>query len=91
MLSLSNKFQKKTLQRGKRMTKTVKAKFTKGIFQVFGNISLVEGEEVILTINTLPKDKDETWSELANSSFTKDWDNKEDSIYDDWKEHYNVQ
>ena len=28
------------------------------------------------------------WSAGAVTSFTKDWDNEADAIYDNWKEHY---
>lgn len=30
------------------------------------------------------------WAAVAAPSFTKDWDNEEDAIYDNWREHYHV-
>ena len=36
------------------------------------------------------KDKDKEWSKLAITSFTKDWENEKDAIYDAWREHYHV-
>ena len=28
------------------------------------------------------------WAAGADTSFAKDWENKEDAIYDTWREHY---
>jgi hypothetical protein len=30
------------------------------------------------------------WSAGAGTSFARDWDNNEDAIYDNWREHYHV-
>jgi len=30
------------------------------------------------------------WTALGLSSFERDWDNDEDAIYDNWREHYGV-
>jgi len=30
------------------------------------------------------------WAALAAPSFAKDWDNEDDAIYDNWREHYHV-
>jgi hypothetical protein len=30
------------------------------------------------------------WAAVAEQSFAKDWDNEEDAIYDNWREHYHV-
>jgi hypothetical protein len=30
------------------------------------------------------------WGAGAVTSFTKDWENEEDAIYDNWREHYHV-
>lgn len=30
------------------------------------------------------------WPALSESSFAQDWENEEDAIYDNWKEHYHV-
>ena len=34
--------------------------------------------------------QEEDWAAAAVTSFAKDWDNDEDAIYDNWKEHYHV-
>jgi hypothetical protein len=34
--------------------------------------------------------EEQEWGAGAVTSFTKDWDNEQDAIYDDWKERYNV-
>ena len=36
------------------------------------------------------KEEDKGWSELAISSFAKDWENEKDAIYDNWEEIYGV-
>jgi len=34
---------------------------------------------------------DETdWNNMGLASFEKDWDNPEDAVYDNWREHYAV-
>jgi AbrB family looped-hinge helix DNA binding protein len=33
---------------------------------------------------------DKEWAALSNSSFTKEWDNEKDTIYDNWKKHYHL-
>lgn len=30
------------------------------------------------------------WAAGADTSFAKDWENEEDAIYDNWREHYHV-
>lgn len=30
------------------------------------------------------------WSAMGLEAFQKDWDNAEDAIYDNWREHYGV-
>ena len=30
------------------------------------------------------------WQNLSLTSFTADWDNTDDAIYDNWREHYDV-
>jgi hypothetical protein len=30
------------------------------------------------------------WSAMSLAAFEKDWDNPEDAIYDNWREHYGV-
>jgi hypothetical protein len=36
------------------------------------------------------EDEEQGWGSGAVTSFTKDWDNEQDAIYDDWKERYHV-
>ena len=36
-----------------------------------------------------PEDEAE-WVAMSPSSFQRDWDNAEDAIYDNWKEHYGI-
>lgn len=33
---------------------------------------------------------DPDWHSMSLASFTKDWDNSEDAIYDDWRELYGI-
>lgn len=35
-------------------------------------------------------EQEQDWAAAAVTSFAKDWDNDEDAIYDNWKEHYHV-
>ena len=34
--------------------------------------------------------EEEGWGEGAVKSFAKDWDNGQDAIYDNWREHYHI-
>jgi hypothetical protein len=34
--------------------------------------------------------QDQDWSAGAAMSFAKDWENDEDAIYDNWRQHYHV-
>jgi hypothetical protein len=34
--------------------------------------------------------EEQEWGAGAVTSFVKDWDNKEETIYDDWKDRYHV-
>ncbi len=36
------------------------------------------------------EEHEKDWSSLAISSFAKDWDNEQDALYDNWREHYHV-
>jgi hypothetical protein len=40
-------------------------------------------------LNSEPED-DADWMNLSLASFQKDWDNSEDSIYDNWREFYDI-
>lgn len=35
-------------------------------------------------------DDEANWSIMSLDAFQRDWGNAEDSIYDDWREHYGV-
>ncbi len=35
-------------------------------------------------------DQETDWMAMSLDSFQKDWDNPEDAIYDDWRDHYGV-
>ncbi len=35
-------------------------------------------------------EQDLEWIKVASSSFEEDWENEEDSVYDNWREIYNV-
>ncbi len=34
--------------------------------------------------------KNKEWSKLAIASFSKDWENEKDAIYDNWEESYHA-
>ncbi len=77
------------------MNKQIRAKLSHGIIEPMEHIKLPEGSEFFITISKslTKKDKnteDRQWGALSNNSFTKDWDNDKDSIYDNWKEEYHV-
>lgn len=33
---------------------------------------------------------DQQWTALGLAAFTADWDNPDDAIYDNWREHYDI-
>ena len=35
-------------------------------------------------------DEEADWQHLSLTAFAADWDNADDAIYDNWREHYNV-
>jgi hypothetical protein len=37
-----------------------------------------------------PEQDEADWQALSLASFHKDWDNPDDAIYDQWREHYAV-
>jgi hypothetical protein len=41
-----------------------------------------------VTRDALVQERD--WAAVAEQSFAKDWDNEDDAIYDNWREHYDV-
>ena len=34
--------------------------------------------------------QEQGWAALAAQRFANDWDNEDDAIYDNWREHYHV-
>lgn len=34
--------------------------------------------------------QEQGWAAVAEQSFANDWDNEDDAIYDNWREHYHV-
>ena len=34
--------------------------------------------------------QEQDWAAGSVASFGKDWDNEEDAVYDNWREHYHV-
>jgi hypothetical protein len=36
------------------------------------------------------REKEKEWSKLAITSFTIDWENEKDAVYDDWRKYYHV-
>ena len=35
-------------------------------------------------------DEESDWRNLSLAAFATDWDNPDDAVYDNWREHYNV-
>lgn len=35
-------------------------------------------------------DEESNWQNLSLTAFAADWDNPDDAIYDNWREHYDV-
>ena len=42
------------------------------------------------SVLTTEIDEEADWHNLGLSAFEKAWDNEEDAIYDNWREHYGV-
>ena len=82
------------------MIKTIKTKFINGTLKPLENLQIPEGQIVTISINfsnfthnhhnEVREDNEDNWENLATKSFAKDWNNKQDSIYDNWKERYHV-
>ena len=49
------------------MEKIIKARFLEGIFKPLEKVELEEGEEVIMTIKEIPKEKKEAFEKAAGS------------------------
>ena len=49
------------------------------------DVSLPEGTVVDVVIA-----EEDSWSLLSHKAFAEGWESEEDSIYDNWREHYGV-
>ena len=47
-------------------------------------------DSVIAPVTDNTEDEESDWQHLSLTAFTADWDNADDAIYDNWREHYNV-
>ncbi|MFN4179789.1 MAG: hypothetical protein ACK4I8_05715 [Armatimonadota bacterium] len=56
-----------------------------GVVVPIGEFQLPEGTLVDIVVS-----EDAEWSMLSHQSFAEDWESEEDSIYDEWREHYGV-
>jgi predicted DNA-binding antitoxin AbrB/MazE fold protein len=69
-------------------TQSLKVRFLHGLLEPLEATNLREGQKY--EINIKPLAIGETWEELASHSFTKDWDNPADALYDNWQQYYGV-
>lgn len=80
------------------MLRTIRARFSHGVIEPLEKVEMPEGKEITITISeTLTKEfiheeeqRDRAWGNLALSSFTSDWNNEKDAMYDDWKNRCHV-
>ena len=56
-----------------------------GVIVPVEGVSLPEGAVVDIVVS-----EEAAWSLLSYESFAEDWESEEDSIYDNWREHYGV-
>ena len=67
----------------------VKGRYSKQSVQLERPLDLPEGEEIEILIPESDTEK-EDWIALGMSRLEQEWDNPQDSIYDDWKKHYGL-
>lgn len=78
------------------ITKTIKARFAQGKIEPLEKVKFFEGDELIITIRTITpalaprKSESQKWSDLSTMAFAQEWENKKDTIYDNWRKHYHV-
>ena len=65
----------KVLEESERLTESERLLLARSILESLLSDDALEGIE---------------WRHLGLRSFQQDWDNEEDAIYDDWREHYGV-
>jgi hypothetical protein len=53
-------------------------------------VELPDGTEVVIDIHPVSEIEDEGWRDLGMERLEEEWDNPEDSIYDNWKALYGV-
>lgn len=46
--------------------------------------------KALLDSVVMPTDEESDWRDLSLTAFAADWDNPDDAIYDNWREHYDV-
>ncbi len=51
---------------------------------------LILAKALLDSIVTPAMDEESDWRDLSLSAFAADWDNPDDAIYDNWREHYDV-
>ena len=56
-----------------------------GVIVPVEEVLLPEGAVVDIVVT-----EEEAWSLLSHEAFAEDWESEEDSIYDNWREHYGV-
>jgi predicted DNA-binding antitoxin AbrB/MazE fold protein len=56
-----------------------------GVVVPMEEVALPEGAVVEIVVA-----EETEWSLLSHQAFAEDWEGEEDSIYDNWREHYGV-
>lgn len=56
-----------------------------GLIVPIGEFALPDGTIVDITVS-----EDAEWAMMSHQSFAEDWESEEDSIYDNWREHYGI-
>lgn len=51
---------------------------------------LLLAKALLDSVVTPQVDEESDWQNLSLTAFAADWDNPDDAIYDNWREHYGV-
>ena len=51
---------------------------------------LLLAKALLDSLVALTADEESDWQNLSLTAFAADWDNPDDAIYDNWREHYNA-
>jgi len=51
---------------------------------------LLLAKALLDSVITPTEDEESDWQKLSLTAFAADWDNPDDAIYDNWREHYDV-